>query len=85
MQIKVINYAIIYATDTVISSITITHKQNSFKLFKWKLKIQKEINGYRKEISILDKMNKSIKVKKIKRKYAIKSIDKIPIIKEKLK
>ena len=43
-------------TATVINPMTITHK--------WKLSIQKEIEEYKGEISILDKMSKSFKVKK---------------------
>ena len=55
MQIKVANYAIdllqdvkpnitllneiLYTTATVISPVTITHKQSNFKPPKWKLKI----------------------------------------------
>ena len=33
---------IIYATAKVISLVAITHKQNSFKHPKWKLKMQKK-------------------------------------------
>ena len=79
-----------YVTATVISSGTITHKQNNLNQLKWKLRIQKEIKNYRGEISIFDEMSKGVKVKtkkarKIKRKYEITSVDKTLIIKEKPK
>ena len=62
-------------------------KPNSFK---WKLRIQKEIQEYKGEIFILYEMSKGIKVKtrkarKIKTKYEIISVDKILIKKEQLK
>ena len=53
----------------------ITQKQNSFKQPEERLRIQK-IEEYRGEISILDEMSKGVKVKsirarKIKRKYGM--------------
>ena len=50
-----------YMTTTVISPVTITHKQNSFKQTKGKLRMQKEIEEYRGEISIPDEISKGIK------------------------
>ena len=52
---------IIYANVTVISTVTIKHKQNSFKQPKWKLRRQKEIGEYKGEISTLDEINKGVK------------------------
>ena len=77
-------------TTTLINPAAITNKQNSLKQPTWKLKMQKEIEEYREEISILDEMIKGAKMKIrkariIKRKYEITSIDKIRTIKEKLK
>ena len=76
----------IYATATVINSIAITHKQNSFKQMKCKLKIQKERGKYR-EIYMTDEMNKVVYVKtrKTNENMKKKSVDKIAIIKETLK
>ena len=53
---------------------------------KWELRIEKEIEEYWGEVSIIDEMNKSVKEKtrkagKIKRIYEITSIDKPMIIK----
>ena len=72
------------------SPVIITQAQNIFKHLKWKLRIQKEIDEYSREIPILDKMYKGVKaktkkVRKIKRKYEMTSIDENPIIKQKLK
>ena len=42
---------IIYVTTAVFSTVTIMYKQNIFKQLKWKLRMQKEIEEYGREIS----------------------------------
>ena len=52
---------------------------------------KKEIEEYRREMSMLDEIGKGVKMKTLKTRksflkiYEIKSIDKIPMIKENLK
>jgi len=57
---------------------------------KWQVKIEKEIENFRREISILDELQKdngkqSRKARKVIRKYKILSKEQIPTIKEELK
>ena len=57
---------------------------------KWQLKLEKEIELFRKELSLLDEIQKdkilrSGKAKKVVRKYKIESKTQIPCIKEELK
>ncbi|XP_065067405.1 uncharacterized protein LOC135692976 [Rhopilema esculentum] len=57
---------------------------------KWQVKIDKEIENHKKEISLLeelqkDKEIKSGKARKVLRKYKIKSKDQVPAIQEELK
>ena len=57
---------------------------------KWQLKLEKEIELFRKELSLLDEIQKdkilrSGKAKKVVRKYKIQSKTQIPCIKEELK
>ena len=54
---------IIYLTDTVRIPVTITHKNNSLNQAKIKLRIQKELEEYRGEISKHVEMSKGVKVK----------------------
>ena len=61
----------IYTTSSVISPVIFTRKQNSCKQLKWKLKIQKEIEEYSGEKSILNEMTKGVKVKTRKAKKHI--------------
>ena len=70
---------IIYPTATVISPVTIIHKEKSHMPLKWELNMQKEIEVYRGELFIFEEMGKSITViiKKARKntKYEITSTD----------
>ena len=87
---------LIYATGNVIQKrcgVKHKRKQNSVRKPnkpKWQVKIDKEIENLRKEISLLEghqkgKEIRSGKARKVIRKYKIESNDKIPTIKEELK
>lgn len=56
---------------------------------KWKKRIEKEIENFRKEISILEELQKSTiksrKARQVIRKYRVENKDQIPAIKEELK
>ena len=87
---------IIYATSKVLQSkcgIKSKKKSNKKKKTnkpKWQVKIDKEIENFRKDISILEELQtdkdvRSGKARKVIRKYQIDSKEKIPAIKEELK
>ena len=87
---------LIYATGKVLQKrcgVKHKRKQNSVRKPnkpKWQVKIDKEIENLRKEISLLEELQKdkeirSGKARKVIRKYRIESNDKIPAIKEELK
>ena len=83
-----------YATAKVIERQCLPNrkkkKATTHKKPAWKLKIEKEIEAMRGEISILDELSrgnnvKSRKGRKVKRKYKLKSLEDIPPVKETLK
>ena len=87
---------LIYATGQVVQKrcgVKHKRKQNSVRKPnkpKWQVKIDKEIENLRKEISLLvelqlDKEIRSGKARKVVRKHRIESNDNIPAIKEELK